>query len=129
MTNGDDDDDLFSWRSRYPAEPGFKEKETSREAAEDIKARAIILRNQCYEFIHLNPGHTADEIAAALEESVLAVRPRISELRTTDRIINFGRGINKSGMTAHRWVTRKYYSERLASNPIPGQSGVATPQA
>jgi predicted HTH transcriptional regulator len=116
-----DDDDLFGWsRSHYPEDPGFKEDQTSREAAEDIKARAVILRAQCYKFIHLNPGHTADEIAEALNESPLAIRPRISELRTTKLITNHGRGINKSGMTAHRWVTRRYYLERLGDNPIPG---------
>ena len=111
--------------SHYPEEPGFKEGATSREAAEAIKARAEILRNRCYEFIHFNPGHTADEVAEVLEESVLAVRPRISELRTTNQIVNYGRGINKSGASAHRWVTLRYLGGLDYQIPEPIRHGAA----
>lgn len=100
-------DDLFSWADdRYPSTPGFKEGDTSREAAEAFAARAGTLRRLCYQYIRRNPRHTADEIAAALGETVLAIRPRISELRAAGIIRNDGRGLNRSGKPAHRWVVR-----------------------
>jgi predicted ArsR family transcriptional regulator len=49
-------------------------------------------------------GLTADEIAAALEESVLAVRPRVSELFHAGLIEPTGeRRRNQSGLSAHVW--------------------------
>jgi hypothetical protein len=49
-------------------------------------------------------GLTADEIAARLEESVLAVRPRVSELFHAGRIAKSGeRRRNASGLSAHVW--------------------------
>ena len=87
----------------YPARPGWKEGETSREAAEAIEGRAGSLRKLAYSYIRDHPGHTADEIASALHESVLTIRPRISELRLNGLIVNDGRGHNRSGKAAHRW--------------------------
>ena len=88
----------------YPNEPGWKEGDTSREAAESMSLRAITLRKSSYDFIRLHPGHTADEISVALDESLLAIRPRISELRKMLLVRNHGRGRNRSGKAAHRWV-------------------------
>jgi len=49
-------------------------------------------------------GLTADEIAARLGESVLAVRPRISELFHAGVIEKTGdRRPNASGLSAHVW--------------------------
>jgi predicted ArsR family transcriptional regulator len=89
--------------SGYPQRPGWKEDQTSREAAEAIEPRASNLRRRSYEYIKAHPGHTADEIASALHESVLTIRPRISELRLRGLIVNEGRGHNRSGKAAHRW--------------------------
>jgi predicted ArsR family transcriptional regulator len=88
----------------YPHEPGWKEGDTSREAAESMSLRAITLRKLSYDFIRSYPEHTADEIAMALDESVLTIRPRISELRKMQFVRNHGRGLNRSGKPAHRWV-------------------------
>lgn len=87
----------------YPARPGWKEGETSREAAQAIEGRAGGLRRSALAYIRTHPGHTADEIANALHESVLTIRPRISELRLRGLIVNDGRGHNISGKAAHRW--------------------------
>jgi hypothetical protein len=89
---------------KYPDEPGWKEGDTSREAAESMSLRAVKLRKQCYDVIRQYPGHTADEIADLLDESLLAIRPRISELRRMQYVRNHGRGCNRSGMAAHRWI-------------------------
>jgi DNA-binding IclR family transcriptional regulator len=49
-------------------------------------------------------GLTADEIAAKLGESVLAVRPRVSELFHAGLIEKTGeRRPNASGLNAHVW--------------------------
>jgi hypothetical protein len=49
-------------------------------------------------------GLTADEIAAKLDESVLAVRPRVSELFHARLIEKTGeRRPNASGLNAHVW--------------------------
>lgn len=101
--------DLFDWEpppppKRYPERPGFKEGETSREAAEQMESRAATLRALVLDYIKSNPGHTADEIAAELNESQWSIRPRVSELRKLGRIVNEGRGTNPhSGKSAHRW--------------------------
>jgi predicted transcriptional regulator len=88
----------------YPNEPGWKEGDTSREAAESMSLRAVALRKQSYDFIRAYPAYTADEIADVLGESILAIRPRISELRRMQVIRNHGRGKNISGKAAHCWV-------------------------
>jgi len=88
----------------YPDEPGWKEGGTSREAAESMSLRAVTLRKLAYDFIRRQPDHTADEIAMALDESVLTIRPRISELRKMLLIRNHGRGVNRSGKAAYRWI-------------------------
>jgi hypothetical protein len=97
--------DLFEWAEGYPAHPGFKEGDTSRAAAEEMTLRAGTLRRLVYDFICKHPHHTADEVAAALEESPLAIRPRLSELRVAGLIINDGKGINRSGKKAHQWIS------------------------
>lgn len=98
-------DDLFEWAAEhYPSAPGFKEGDTSREAAEAFAARAGTLRRLCYQYLKRHPRRTADEVAAALGETVLAIRPRISELRVAGAIRNDGRGTNISGHPAHRWI-------------------------
>jgi predicted ArsR family transcriptional regulator len=87
----------------YPNGLGYKEGDTSKEAAQTFAPRARVLRDRALAYISANPGRTADQIAEALGESVLAVRPRISELRKSNLIVNAGRGTNSSGMSAHRW--------------------------
>lgn len=64
----------------YPASPGFKEPTTSRIAAESMRSEAHVLRERVLAELHRRP-QTADEVAEALGMSILAVRPRVSELR------------------------------------------------
>lgn len=92
--------DLFEG---YPDGPGWKEADTSRAAAEAISSVAGRLRLLVYSYIKRHPLLTADEIADALDESRLTIRPRVSELRVRGFIVNDGRGRNASGKAAHRW--------------------------
>lgn len=99
--------DLFSYvppePKRYPDVPGFKEGTTSKDAADAIKSRVGRLRDRALEIIRKSPS-TADEVAFAMGETVLAIRPRITELRSMGKIEKAGlRRENASGCKAHVW--------------------------
>lgn len=89
----------------YPASPGYKEPTTSKEAAAKMRGRAKTLRERALEAIRGAPaGMTADEVAQGLGETVLAVRPRISELNAEGSIYSSGvRRTNLSGLKAKVW--------------------------
>lgn len=86
----------------YPNKPGSKGGGASKDAAEQIVSRAAMLRSAIIALMLKGYRLTADEIATQLRESVLAIRPRVSELvkagtlnKLTDRRKNI------SGMMAH----------------------------
>jgi len=86
--------DLFNWTPppSYPDAPGHRHVDTSIEAAAEIANRAHTLREECMDMIKASPdGLTADQVAARLGESVLSIRPRITELKKTGRIVDSGR--------------------------------------
>ncbi len=96
-------DDLFSFR--YPTGPGHRDTDTSREAASDMASRVTGLRLAVLGA--LREDRTADECAAALGESVLAIRPRLTELKRLGRITDTGeRRANASGKRAIVWRLR-----------------------
>ena len=98
--------DLLSWQPRYPATPGAKTGGTSTEAAEAMKPRAGILRAKVLALLKVR-RLTTDECAEILKESVLAIRPRFSELRAQNLIEDTGdRRINDSGRRAIVWSAR-----------------------
>ncbi|MDX3966138.1 MAG: hypothetical protein QHD01_06000 [Bradyrhizobium sp.] len=85
----------------YPNKPGSKGGGASKDAAEQIVTRAAMLRSAILALMLKGYRLTADEIAAQLRESVLAVRPRVSELvKKSDLIKLKDRRKNISGMTA-----------------------------
>ena len=86
--------------SRRGAEP------TSAEAGHAVRHRAQTLRVRVLTYLQgVEWGCTADEIAVALGESVLAIRPRCSELKAAGLIHATGaRRRNASGMSAAVWV-------------------------
>ena len=97
-------DDLFAYRDHYPHAPGFKDDDTSREAAESIAPSAELLRERCYSALRENGPATADEVAGWLELSVLSTRPRFTELQRAGRICDTGeRRKNASGRNAKVW--------------------------
>lgn len=88
----------------YPHHPGAKVDGTSRDAADEMAEHATTLRDQVWQLVKLSGGITADEAADRLSVSVLAVRPRFSELRVMGMIEQTGeRRRNVSGMTANVW--------------------------
>lgn len=88
----------------YPLSPGFKERgSTSEDAARSMAGRARTLRDQTLETLKGRPM-TADEVAAQLGETVLAIRPRLSELRAKKLIEPTGeKRLNASGKDAKVW--------------------------
>jgi predicted ArsR family transcriptional regulator len=99
---------LFGWEpnppSRYPAVAGSKADGPSAEAAAKIASSASRLRTTVLVEICRCGSGTADEIAANLERSALAVRPRLSELRAAGLIEDAGhRRKNRSGLSASVW--------------------------
>ena len=73
---------------QYPETPGWRRTDTSREAAAAIAPNAEILRERIYQAIKAagDRGMTADEAAAAIRSTPLASRPRITELRTMEKV-------------------------------------------
>lgn len=89
----------------YPDAPGWKERTTSRDAAKAIKGRAGTLRAAALAVL-AGREMTADEIAESLGETVLAIRPRVSELYGRGQIVPTGdRRANESGQKAKVWRT------------------------
>lgn len=88
----------------YPADPGVKSSgDTTVEAAKEMRIRAVTLRLKVVQALAMKPM-TADECAEALHESVLAVRPRLSELSARGQIEETEeRHLNRSGKRAIVW--------------------------
>lgn len=95
----------------YPNTPGYKSPGTSQEAAAAMKKQAANLRDLVEAaFFEAGPtGLTPDEVALKLNKSVLAIRPRITELGPMhfNKIERTGeRRNNTSGMRAAVWRTK-----------------------
>lgn len=98
--------DLFSYRPAYPGQPGFKDRDTSRKAAASMSDAAPLLQRRCLAALRAAPdGLTADQIAAQIGETILSVRPRVTELLRDGRVRDSGqRRKNDSGRSAKVWV-------------------------
>jgi predicted Rossmann fold nucleotide-binding protein DprA/Smf involved in DNA uptake len=84
----------------YPEAPGFKATETSEQAANEIQSHAETLRSEVLKALEASPL-TSDEISTQLGKSILAIRPRVSEL-------------SKMGKVADTGIRRKNASNKLA---------------
>lgn len=84
---------------------GFKEQgAASQEAAQAVGPTASHGRARCLEALKRNGPLSADQVAEELGESVLYVRPRMSELLRQGRIGKTGlRTRNSSGLSAAVW--------------------------
>lgn len=98
--------DLFDYTPppRYPDAPGFKNRDTSKEAADSMKPSAPRLRQMVLDKLRARGPSTPDEIADALDLSILSIRPRFTELHKTGQIVDTGdRRKNTSGRNAKVW--------------------------
>jgi predicted ArsR family transcriptional regulator len=90
----------------YPDSPGWKAQGPSRDAATAVTSHAKNLRDRVHGFLQEQypSAYSADQIAARLGETILSVRPRVSELHKAQLIeAAAGRSKNQSGMTANCW--------------------------
>lgn len=88
---------------RYPNVPGSKAQETSEQAATEITEESGLLRSLCIKALS-ETDRTADEIAGRFNKSILAIRPRLSELLRKGKIEDSGvRRVNSSGKSAIVW--------------------------
>lgn len=91
----------------YPQTAGSKENTTSRDAAEAIEkhGRAARLRDDVKRLFAEGFTGTADECAAALGESPLSIRPRVSEIHAKGLIEPTGerRASLAGGRPSHVW--------------------------
>jgi predicted ArsR family transcriptional regulator len=96
--------DLFQFAERYPNAPGYRQTETSKAAAESMKADAGLIRSAVVAALQRHGPMTADQCAVALTLDKLSVRPRLSELRELGRVEDSGeRRSNASGRSAIVW--------------------------
>lgn len=96
--------------SNYPNSPGYKRLGTSQEAATEVKASSVSLTERVLKLLQREGGLTADQCAEKIEASVLAVRPRLSELLKKGLVRETAeRRKNKSGKSA--MVYRAVYYE------------------
>ncbi len=100
--------DLFDQEppKKYPESPGFKVTGTSEDAAKAIEPRAGSLRARALGVLRqiMPEGMTPDQIAKKMGCTVLAVRPRITELAHANLIEKTGeRRLNTSGVNADVW--------------------------
>jgi len=91
----------FAPAASYPATPGYRASapDTSRDAARSVDAGR--LRGMVLDTLRRTGPMTADEVADALGESVLSIRPRVTELKRFGAIFDTGkRRANRSGKSA-----------------------------
>lgn len=105
---------MISNLESYPQAPGYKatDTETSRQAAESVKPGISRLRRLCLEALRERGPMTADEVAEAVGECVLSVRPAVSGLKAMGEVVESvvdgrrQRRKNASGRNAVVWTLR-----------------------
>jgi predicted ArsR family transcriptional regulator len=90
--------------ARYPNAPGHKRPGTSKAAADSMREKAPTLRQKVLDVL-FHQDLTADECAAEIGKSRLAVRPRLAELARLGKIVDTGetRANVESGKQATVW--------------------------
>lgn len=87
----------------YPRAPGCQKRDTSHAAAAAARSRAKTLRDLALSTLKRS-ALTADEVAERLGETVLSIRPRVTELAARGLIKDSGaRRKNASGKSAIVW--------------------------
>jgi predicted ArsR family transcriptional regulator len=89
--------------NRYPREPGYQMRDTSKRAAFAARGRKKETQNRIVVLLRAKPL-TADEIAEYLEEPQLYIRPRVTELAECGVLEDSNvRRLNRTGKSAIVW--------------------------
>ena len=85
-----------------------------RDLDEYPESRAASLRKIVKDLLDAeDTGYTADQIAQKVNEHILSIRPRVSELYTKELVFDTGRrGINSSGKKAIIWKSMKWWDKQ-----------------
>src|SRR5262249_49723646 len=105
----------------YPDEPGWKasDTETSRAAARGVNGT---VRGRVLLVYRSVDDATADEVAGRLSLSILAVRPRCSELKALGFLMDSGkRRRNRSGHRAVAWMIVRGKQPEMFHEPGNGR--------
>lgn len=87
----------------YPSTPGYKDKDTSKQAAHKVAGKSVELRAKIMMILEYRQA-SADELAAALSEPVTTIRPRVTELFKQNKIQDTGiRRRAEGGCMAKVW--------------------------
>lgn len=90
----------------YPSQPGWKVEGTSREAAAAIAPRADSLNARTLASLKRSPK-SPEEVAAELGETILAIRPRFSQLFALGLIVKTAdRRKSASGRSVTVWAAK-----------------------
>lgn len=83
---------LFDHADQYPLRAGYKNRTTSRDAANGIEGsgKAATLREAVLHWFQMGNVGTSDDVAHSLGESILSIRPRCTELLALGKIIKTG---------------------------------------
>ena len=96
-------------KSQYPYQAGYKKRSTSKEAADKINMqypRLMFAIEDVYKFGE-NLNYTADEVAEKLQENLISVRARITELNQQTVLRDSGeRRKNKNNRNVIAWIHR-----------------------
>lgn len=92
---------------RYPDVPGSRGLQTSRLAADGIAPKVDHLRAKAFAILKTEGPHTADEAAEKLEASILAIRPRFTELKAKGMIFDTGKRRLVAVADLDAWVTAR----------------------
>ncbi len=105
-------------REPYPESPGSNWRDTSRDAADQIREPAGTLRSLVYDLICSRPNLTTHECAELLGRPVSSVQPRFSELAATGRIVDSGQRRRNlaSGKNAIAWEVPRGQLELFADS-------------
>jgi hypothetical protein len=102
--------------SSYPTLAGYRKQSTSKEAADDINIKLPHLRDKVLQIIKNKGkyGATPEEVASLLNITILSVRPRFTELKLSNHIVDTGEK-RKNGFNKNIIVWR-YNDERKSES-------------
>jgi predicted ArsR family transcriptional regulator len=109
-------------QAKFCFSTGAQATDTSRAAARHIAPKAAGLREAVLSALERSGPSTADEVAGRLCESILAIRPRLSELNKAGEITDTtARRKNLSGRAAIVWEKKRRREQPRRLNNITNE--------
>ena len=74
----------------YPYTPGYQATDTSKAAAHRFDLKINDMHESVLEALRGTHGMTSDEVATKIGESILTIRPRVTELKRMGLVVDTG---------------------------------------